>query len=305
MSVDMSTITVIGQQNNRLLLDRLSAGAIENRLHLMLLGPSGHGKTNLAYYFARQLEMETIECLGSDIDSLIIALQNGVEGVIFIDEIHLIPLDSQEKLYKYLDTGRNLFIGATTDLDLLKEPLRNRFAVTLELESYSLIELVNIALKETSDNELAWFAVHIGQLVPRKILAAAKILRTLALEQATLEEKIQSILMMSTNVLGIDRRSRAYLTAIAHGKPMGVSRISGIVNEKRSTLEIDVEPYLLRQGFIVSTPRGRQITEWGLRTLELTDSMTEDSIKYLIGQSVANINCWTEHPYSLGRAFAL
>lgn len=305
MAIDMESIQVIGQDQNRNLLDRLAANAIKNKLHVMLLGPSGHGKTNLAYYFGKQLDSEMTECLGSDIDKLIAHLEKEPEGVIFIDEIHLIPPEDQERLYKHLDNGYNLFIAATTDLDLLKEPLRNRFAVVMEIEHYSLMELIDIARKETEDDEIAWLAVHLGQLVPRKILASAKIMRSLELEGKPIEDKIESAMMMSTNILGIDRRSRAYLDALSHGKPMGVNRISGIVNEKKSTLEIDVEPYLLRQGFIISTPRGRQITDWGISVLELSNNMSKEIAFGLIDKATENMDKWIVKPYSLGQVFAL
>jgi len=272
---------IIGQKKNVKLIKVIAPNAVPNKMHTLLLGPSGHGKTFLARHFLALAEKNGYEwkyVLG-DKATTIMPPKN---GVLFIDEIHMIPSEDQESLYPIMDTYNCCIIAATTDLDMLKEPLRNRFKLQIEIEPYSFKELLSIASLYTTNPIIQLLAVHIGQFVPRQIINTTLVLNQLCQGAKTDKEIYTASLALGTNILGIDRRGLALLEGLAHGQPMGIARLSALTRIKKGTIEKDVEPHLLRQGFIISTRSGRQITQAGLYALALSKEMDEEMINTIL-----------------------
>ncbi|SDC81204.1 Holliday junction DNA helicase subunit RuvB [Desulfurella multipotens] len=262
--------------------------------HCLLYGPPGIGKTTLAHIIAKEMGSNIITISGPSIEKVgdIAAILTSLDDkdVLFVDEIHRLNRNIEEMLYSALedfkldivvgqgpgaktlrlDLPRFTFVGATTRIGMLTNPLRDRFGLILRLDYYSLDELVSI-IKRSSfvlnikiDDESAQIIAQRSRSTPR---IANKILRRVRdLAQVKQIDKItKSIAQEALEIINIDENGLDYLDKkyldiinnVFNGGPVGIETLASSLGEDKKTLEEVVEPYLLQCGYIKKTPKGR------------------------------------------------
>jgi holliday junction DNA helicase RuvB len=274
--------------------------------HVLLAGPPGLGKTSLAQIVANELGVEFVPTAGpalerkGDVASYLTALEP--RSVFFVDEIHRLPRALEETFYPAmedrrlpitvgqgagarvvtLDLPEFTLIGATTRTGLLTTPLRDRFGVTHRLELYAPAELGRIVRRSAGileveiDDPGAEAIAARSRGTPRVANRLLKRVRDFAevrgaghIDEAAAREALN---LLEVDEAGLDRLDRDILRAICTkfaGGPVGLSTLAVVVGEEQDTIEDVYEPYLLQQGFLMRTPRGRVATEAAFEHLGL------------------------------------
>jgi Holliday junction DNA helicase RuvB len=278
--------------------------------HVLLHGPPGLGKTTLAHIISHTLGVNmkitsgpVIEKPG-DLAGLLTNLEP--RDVLFIDEIHRLSPLVEEYLYSamedykidiMIDSGPNArtvqiklnpftLIGATTRSGLLTSPLRARFGITSRLDYYTAETLQKILLRSASilkvpiEEEAAWEIARRSRGTPRIANALLRRIRDFAEIRGdgtiTLQLAKESLAAMQVDQDGLDEMDHRILECLIHkfkGGPAGINAISATVGEEAGTIEEVYEPFLVQEGYIVRTSRGREATEKAYRHLGIPYSL--------------------------------
>jgi holliday junction DNA helicase RuvB len=265
--------------------------------HVLLFGPPGLGKTTLSHIIAHELGVNLRQTSGpvlekpKDLAALLTNLEKN--DVLFIDEIHRLSPVVEEILYPALEdfqidimigegpSARSIkldlqpftLVGATTRAGMLTNPLRDRFGIVSRLEFYTSQELARIVkrsanlLNVPTDEEGGFEIARRSRGTPRIANRLLRRVRDFAdvkgKGRITLEIANKALAMLDVDPQGLDIMDRKMLEAVIHrfdGGPVGLDNIAASIGEERDTIEDVIEPYLIQQGYLQRTPRGRIAT---------------------------------------------
>ena len=283
--------------------------------HTLVFGPPGLGKTTLAYIIAHELQVAIRTTSGpvlekaGDLAAMLTNLEAG--DVLFIDEIHRLSPAIEEILYPAMEdyqldimigegpAARSIkldlppftLVGATTRAGLLTSPLRDRFGITQRLEFYSVSELSQIVSRSADilgtdcNREGAAEIAKRSRGTPRianRLLRRVRDYSEVKLGgRVDLESAGMALDMLSIDKNGFDHMDRRLLLTMIEkfdGGPVGLDSIAAAISEEKDTVEDVLEPYLIQQGFIMRTPRGRVVTQYAYRHFGIKPSVQNQDL---------------------------
>ena len=279
--------------------------------HVLIFGPPGLGKTTLAHVIANEMKVNLRQTSGpvldkpGDLAAIITSLEPN--DVLFIDEIHRLNVVVEEVLYPAmedcqldiligegpaaksikLDLPPFTLVGATTRAGLLTSPLRDRFGIVQRLDFYDKSELKTIAKRTANILDLPLEDEGASQLAIRSRGTPRIVNRLLRRVRDYAEVKADGVItegvankaldMLAVDPGGFDTMDRKLLRTMIekfNGGPVGIESMAAAVNEERNTIEDVIEPYLIQQGFIMRTSRGRVVTDQAYLHFGLTPPNT-------------------------------
>ena len=286
--------------------------------HVLLFGPPGLGKTTLSHIIAHELGVNLRQTSGpvlekpKDLAALLTNLEKN--DVLFIDEIHRLSPVVEEILYPALEdyqidimigegpAARSIkldlqpftLVGATTRAGMLTNPLRDRFGIVSRLEFYTADELarivkrsaslLNVPTDEAGGFEIARRSRGTPRIANRLLRRVRDYADVKGQGRITLAIANQALAMLDVDPQGLDIMDRKMLEAVIHrfdGGPVGLDNIAASIGEERDTIEDVIEPYLIQQGYLQRTPRGRIATLAAYRHLGVIPP--KDSAELLAG----------------------
>ncbi len=288
--------------------------------HVLFHGPPGLGKTTLAQIVARELGVNFRATSGpviaktGDMAALLTNLE--ARDVLFVDEIHRLNPAIEEVLYSAMEdfqldliigegpAARSVrielqpftLVGATTRSGLLTTPLRERFGIPLRLEFYSPEDLQKIVargarvlgfdLREDGAMEIARRSRGTPRVAGRLLRRVRDFAAVDGTGSVDAEKADAALNRLEVDARGLDSMDRRYLDCIIvnySGGPVGVDTIAAALSEQRDTIEDVIEPFLIQQGFVMRTPRGRMVADAGYRHLGLSAPRRETPQFDLLG----------------------
>ena len=275
--------------------------------HMLFYGPPGLGKTTIACIIANEMNKKIHILTGPNIEKpkdIVSVLMNVEDGdIVFIDEIHRINRVVEEMLYPAmedfiidikidesncnseiirLNLPRFTLIGATTRVGMLSSPLRDRFGLINRMEYYTNDELslivknsakiLNISINKESCLEIAKRSRGTPRLANRLLKQVRNFAEVKYNNKITKQVVYEVLDFVGIDNCGLDDNDIRYLTSIhtiGNGKPVGLTTLSSAISEDIGTIEDVYEPFLITEGFLNKTPRGRQLTDKALKHLRL------------------------------------